>query len=87
VARQYVGRVYVAVNRYDLEESIADSIAQWCSSEKVPVLAKIPFDPAVIDAVRNCRPLTEDETSPAAKAIQSLAARLDRELMGIGTER
>lgn len=87
VARGYVRRVYVAVNRYDLEESITDTIVQWCGSEAVPVLAKIPFDPAVIDAVRNCRTIAGDKTSPAAQAMRSLAARLEQALAGIGTER
>ena len=81
VARQYVKRIYVAINRFDLDNSITNSIIHWCSSEGIPVLAKIPFDPAVIDAVRNCRPVTGSGVSPAAQAIQALATKIDQELL------
>jgi MinD superfamily P-loop ATPase len=80
VARHYTRRIFVAVNRFDLDESITQSIEAWCMNEKIPVLSKIPFDPAVIEAVRNCRPLTRTAKSPAAQAIQALAAKIDQVL-------
>lgn len=81
VARQYSRRIVVAINRYDLDESITRSIESWCMAEKLPVLGKIPFDPAVIDAVRNCRPVIRLRGSPAAQAIQALAAKIDQEFL------
>jgi MinD superfamily P-loop ATPase len=81
VGRQYTKRIFIAINRFDLDESIARSIETWCRTEELPVLAKIPFDPAVIDEVRNCRPMTCIRESPAAQAIQALAAKMDQELL------
>jgi len=83
VARQYTKRIFVAINRFDLDESMASSIGLWCTQEGIPVLGKIPFDPAVIEAVRNCRPVTGTAASMAAQAIQGLATKIDQELMSI----
>jgi len=83
VARQYTKRIFVAINRFDLDESMASSIGLWCRQEGIPVLGKIPFDPAVIEAVRKCRPVTGSSASMAAQAIQGLATKIDQELMSI----
>jgi MinD superfamily P-loop ATPase len=83
VARQYTKRIFVAINRFDLDESMANSIGLWCIQEGIPVLGKIPFDPAVIEAVRNCEPVTGTAASMAAQAIQSLATKIDQELRSI----
>jgi MinD-like ATPase involved in chromosome partitioning or flagellar assembly len=47
----------------------------------------IPFDPAVIEAVRKGRAVTLTPASPAAQAIQTLAANLEREVMDRGNQR
>jgi MinD superfamily P-loop ATPase len=80
VARQYTKRIFVAINRFDLDESITRSIEVWCMNEKIPVLGEIPFDPAVIEAVRSCRSVTCSPKSPAAQAIQALATKIDQAL-------
>lgn len=84
VARRYSKRIFVTINRYDLDMSLTVSIEAWCSREKIPVLARIPFDPAVIEAVRNCRPVTQVAGSPAAQAIQALATKIDQGLFRSG---
>jgi MinD-like ATPase involved in chromosome partitioning or flagellar assembly len=43
-------------------------------------LGKIPFDPAVIEAVRSCQPVMCSPKSPAAQAIQALATKIDQAL-------
>jgi MinD superfamily P-loop ATPase len=80
VARKYSKRIYVTINQFDLDESITRSIEVWCMNEKIPVLGKIPFDPAVIEAVRSCQPVMCSPKSPAAQAIQALATKIDQEL-------
>lgn len=86
ICRQFRPRILVAINRFDLERSLTDSICQWCSDEKIPVAGLIPFDPAVIDAVRNGRAVTTNTASPAAQAIQILAANLEQELTHLGNQ-
>ncbi len=80
VCRQFRPRIFVAINRFDLEESLTEAIQHWCNDEKIPVIGKIPFDPAVIESVRNGVPVTSSGASPAAQAIQLLKSNLEQEL-------
>jgi MinD superfamily P-loop ATPase len=64
------------INRFDLDESMTGKIEQWCREEGITVLGKVPFDPEVIEAIRNLRAITQTDTFPAAKAVQILAAEL-----------
>ncbi|MEN6443771.1 MAG: ATP-binding protein [Methanoregula sp.] len=80
VCRQFRPRILVAVNRFDLEPSLTETIERWCSDENIPVIGKIPFDPVVIESVRNGVPVTRAGASPAAQAIQTLASHLEQEV-------
>jgi len=87
VCRQFRPYIFVAINRFDLEQSLTDTIQTWCREENIPVPGMIPFDPAVIEAVRNGRAVTFTGVSPAAQAIQILAAKIEQELTNLGTRR
>jgi MinD superfamily P-loop ATPase len=87
VCRQFRPRVLVAINRFDLEQSMNDAILAWCGNEHIPVVGMIPFDPAVIEAVRAGIPVTDIPGSPAAQAIQTLAANLEQEVTCFGDQR
>lgn len=87
VCRQFRPRILVAINRFDLELSLTEKIQCWCDEEKIPVIGKIPFDPAVIESVRRGVPITDSGTTPAAQAIQILAAKLELELRDLGKKR
>ena len=80
VCRQFQPRVLVAINRFDLEQSLTKAIEIWCKEENIPIIGKIPFDPAVIESVRNGVPVTCAHTSPATQAIQILESNLEQEL-------
>lgn len=87
VCRQFRPRIFVTVNRYDLDLSLTQEIESWCKEENIFLIGNIPFDPAVIDSVRAGIPLTEAGTSPAAQAIHKLAANLEEELKHLGNHR
>jgi len=87
VCRNFRPRICVAVNRYDLDLPLTREIEAWCHEESIPLIGKIPFDTAVIESVRAGIPLTRAGTSPAAKAIQILAANLEEELKHCGNQR
>ena len=87
VCRQFHTRIFVAVNRFDLDTEQEEEIESWCSLENIPLVGKIPFDPAVIESVRKGVPITESGSSPATQAIQTLAANLEKELKDIGSQR
>ncbi len=87
VCRPFRPRILVAINRFDLELSFTERIQRWCDEEKIPVIGKIPFDPAVIESVRRGISVTDSGPGPAAQAIQTLAAKLEQELSDLGNRR
>jgi MinD superfamily P-loop ATPase len=50
---------YVVINKYDLNLDITNQIADWCFDRKIPVTGKIPFEPRVVEAMLNCKSITE----------------------------
>lgn len=82
VCRQFGPRIMVAVNRFDLDTSLAESIQRWCDEEGIPLIGLIPFDHAVIDSVRKGIPVTRAGPSPAVHAIREMESRLEQELAG-----
>lgn len=87
VCRQFRPRIFVAINRFDLDAFQSGEIEAWCRGENIPLIGKIPFDPAVIHSVREGIPVTQEGTSPAAQAIQRLAAHIEQELNRVGNQR
>ncbi|MFA6362716.1 ATP-binding protein [Methanoregula sp.] len=87
VCRQFRPRILVAINRFDLDAYQAGEIEDWCRRENILLIGKIPFDPAVIESVRAGVPVTDTGASPAAQAIQILAANLEQELTHLDNQR
>jgi MinD superfamily P-loop ATPase len=87
VCRQFRPRILVAINRFDLDAYQAGEIEDWCRRENIPLIGKIPFDPAVIESVRAGVPVTDTGASSAAQAIQILAANLEQELTHLDNQR
>ncbi len=52
---QHKTKAYVVINKYDINTSISDEIENYCSSLKIPVIGKIPFDKVFVDAMVNCQ--------------------------------
>lgn len=75
MARGFDIRLFLVINRYDLEPGISEKIEGYAATENIPVLGCIPFDPAVVDAVRKGIPPTRQD-SPASQAIRSAWERL-----------
>ncbi|MBN2766510.1 MAG: P-loop NTPase [Paludibacteraceae bacterium] len=49
----------VIINKYDLNADMANTIEDYCNSQDVKVIAKIPFDKVVVDAMVNCKSVIE----------------------------
>ena len=79
VCRRFGVRIFVVINRFDLVEDICARIEDYCEREGIRVAGKIPFDPAVVDAAREGRPVTRGD-SPAAEALRALRDTLFAEL-------
>lgn len=79
VCRRFDLKIFVAINRFDLEEQTCREIEAYCDGEGLAVVGKIPFDPEVIEAVRNNQPVTRVQ-SPAADVILAMHKTLSRHL-------
>jgi MinD superfamily P-loop ATPase len=63
----------VCVNKYDLNEENTSRIEEFCSSNGVKVIGKIPFDPVVTEAMVAGKPVIEySPESSVSKAIEEL---------------
>ena len=80
VCRHFGVPAVTAVNKYDINEENTERIEDYCSRENVPVLARIPFDPAVIESTVNGVPLVEYGTGDAAARVRELWTKLSGHL-------
>ncbi len=62
----------VVINKFDLNEQVTAEIGAWCRSEKLPLIGRIPFEPAVVEAMLQCR--TVVEWAPQSAATIEIAA-------------
>jgi MinD superfamily P-loop ATPase len=62
----------VFLNKWDIYPAGAQEIERFCRQEQIDVVGRIPYDPAVIEAVVHGVPLTEyrpDAGKPGAQSI------------------
>jgi len=71
---------YVVINKYDLNDQLAEEIQEWCNKEQIPVLGMIPFDPQIVHAMVQCKSITEwAPDAPASPLIKEIFERLVNE--------
>lgn len=59
VTRSYDIPTSVIINKYDLNEAMANQIKAYCSFEGLMVVAMLPFDRRVVDAMVACQSIVE----------------------------
>ena len=63
----------VIINKFDLNEKMADEIEEFCNKHDLEVMARIPFSPVFVDLLREGKILVEEKKdSDIAKTIASL---------------
>lgn len=50
---------WVLINKFDLNEDMTHEIEQYCKSENILFAGKLPFNSLVVDAMVNCKSITE----------------------------
>jgi len=50
---------WVIINKYDLNTDMAQQIEIFCKNSGISVVGKLKFDPIVVDAMVNCKSITE----------------------------
>jgi MinD superfamily P-loop ATPase len=67
----------VCINKWDLSRDLADRIEQSCSMRGIPLLGRIPFDPAAITSLVAGKPIVDYDNGPAAASIRQLWQALE----------
>ena len=80
LAKRFRSALYACVNKYDINEGMADEIAGWCADNGINLLAKIPHDTGVTAAQIAGKSLVEASSGPAAGAVAALWDRISAEL-------
>lgn len=52
-------QTYVLINKFDLNASISQQIADWCSETQIPLIGRVPFDARMVEAMVNCQSIIE----------------------------
>jgi len=52
VAKHFKVPAYVCINKYDLNLDVTEAIARDCANRGVPVISRIPYEPAIIKALQ-----------------------------------
>lgn len=66
---------FLVINRVDLHAGYTREIETFCESKGIPVIGKIPFDPVVIETVREGIPVTRREC-PASTELKHIGTLL-----------
>lgn len=65
-------KTWVIINKSDLNDDMSNKIEAYCNSINIKIVAKIPFDPKVVEAMVNCKSVMEyAPKSEFANQIQS----------------
>jgi len=79
VAAHFQTRAAVLLNKADLSPAQAEAIAAACAARGVPLVGRLPYDPAVTEAMVRGEPVTAGD-GPVAAALQEAWERLAAEL-------
>jgi MinD superfamily P-loop ATPase len=72
VARHFGVEAMVCINKHDLSPELSDRIAGYCSAEHIDLVGKIPFDPRVLEIIRQEKPAEQLLTTDAGKAVEAI---------------
>jgi MinD superfamily P-loop ATPase len=80
VAEHFGVPAFVCINKWDLNEDITEEIEAWCSERHIPILARIPFEPAVMEALKHSQTPVDAGLHQITGPIKQLWSRLIKEL-------
>lgn len=72
IASKFKLKVWVIINKYDLNCDVSDQIESFCSSLNITIAGKLPFNTKVVEAMVNCKSIVEwTPSSGFSKEIRS----------------
>jgi MinD superfamily P-loop ATPase len=72
VARHFGIEAVVCINKHDLSPELSDLIGGYCSSEHIDLVGRIPFDPQVLEIIRQEKPAEQLLATDAGRAIEAI---------------
>lgn len=80
VCRHFGVPALVAINKYDLNEENTAQLEQYCRSQDVEVAGRLPFDPAVVRAMKEGKPVVEYLANGISTALEKLWEKVEAAL-------
>lgn len=71
---------YVCINKFDLNPEITDEIEKYCQQNGIPVVGRIPFDPAIVKALQEFKTPIEAGNERFEEEVRGLWQRLQKEI-------
>ena len=72
VTRHFGVPAAVSVNKSDINLQVSEQVAAFCREQDIPLLAQLPYDDVVVEAMRQGMAVTEMGDNPVARQIGRL---------------
>jgi len=72
VARHFNVKVWIVINKYDLNKDMTETICAYARKQDIDVIGQIPFDPRVVSAMTSGKTVIEEDDSPARRVLIGL---------------
>ncbi|MDD4202404.1 MAG: ATP-binding protein [Candidatus Omnitrophica bacterium] len=72
VAKKFNLKIFVCINKYDINIKMSENIKERCAKKGVQVIAEIPFDKKVVEFLSAGRIIVEDESFEVSKVIKKM---------------
>ncbi|MFA7677470.1 MAG: ATP-binding protein [Candidatus Omnitrophota bacterium] len=76
VARHFGVMVKLAVNKYDLNPEVTESIEKYCRAENIQVLGKISFDKSIVKAMLKGETIAEGSSDESRRQVREVWEKL-----------
>jgi MinD superfamily P-loop ATPase len=80
VAQHFQIPAFVCINKYDLNLKVTQEIESFCERNDFPVIGKIPFDPLIVEALRELKTPVEAGYEHITNNFTRLWLRLEKEV-------
>ncbi|MDD4188923.1 MAG: ATP-binding protein [Eubacteriales bacterium] len=80
VARHFGIPAFVCINKYDLNLEITAEIKEFCEKNGIPLIGKIPFEPAIVKALQLLQTPVEAGIKNIVGEIENIWSRLQIQL-------
>ncbi len=78
VANHFKIRAAVCINKYDINEEATSNIASYCNERELEVLARIPYDDIVTEAMTAGKTIIEFSNGKISKEIKQMWSLIER---------